>query len=94
MGKMMPTVPNSPLIYAGTGPQAEEDVAKAHLILIKTCRGARLCAHKPCFINGEREFRDRLKPVPKLPLTRNLGQPTFATPSKAHGPGRRASNSL
>ncbi len=58
-------------------------VSKPHLILMKARRGARLCAHKPGFIDGEREFRDRLKPVPKLPLTTNLAQPILEIVSPA-----------
>jgi len=33
-------------------PWAFEGVAKVHLILSKASRGARICAHKPIFING------------------------------------------
>ena len=36
---------------AKTEPWASETVSKPHFILIKAGRGARLCAHKPRFIN-------------------------------------------
>jgi len=61
-------------------PWAKEGVAKVHLILINACRSAQPFAHKLCFIN------DLYGRTAVRPYTRNLGQPTFATPSLAHGP--------